>query len=97
MKYDPAKCWNKDMTLSRFQIVANALNTFMYVQEALLDNALFRATRYARSHAYAYVPVLPHNYNLLDFESSGEQIEATRTWAERSDSAPRQISDLPHF
>jgi predicted acylesterase/phospholipase RssA len=97
MKYDPTKKWNKKMPLSRFRIMVNALNTFMYVQEALLDNALFRATRYARSGAYAYVPVLPHNHNLLDFESGGEQIEATMAWAERSDSAPELISDLPRF
>jgi predicted acylesterase/phospholipase RssA len=97
MKYDPAKTWNKPMPLSNFQIMVNALNTFMYVQEALLDNALFRATRYAKSRAYSYIPVLPHNYNLLDFESGREQIEATKAWAEKPESEPAQIPELPKF
>ncbi len=92
MRYNPHKRWNKAPPLARFQIVASAMQSFLYYQEALLDSALYRAAGYASEAAYVYVPTLRYNYSLLDFESGGEQIDETEAWAERSDSRPQIIS-----
>jgi predicted acylesterase/phospholipase RssA len=88
MKYDPQKKWSKVPPLARFQIVANAVHSFLYYQEALLDSALCRAVLYASEGTYVYLPELPYNFSLLDFESGGEQIDETEAWAERRDSGP---------
>jgi predicted acylesterase/phospholipase RssA len=91
MKYDPRKKWNKVPPLTRFRIVATALHSFLYLQEALLENALLRAAAYARSTAYSYVPDLPYNVNPLDFESGREQLEATDRWARQEGSGPEPV------
>jgi predicted acylesterase/phospholipase RssA len=92
MKYDPRKKWNKTPPLARFRIVATAIQSFLYLQEALLENALLRAAAYARSAAYSYVPELPYNVNPLDFESGREQLEATSRWAESEQTGPERVA-----
>jgi predicted acylesterase/phospholipase RssA len=92
MKYDPRKKWNKTPPLARFRIVATAIQSFLYLQEALLENALLRAAAYARSAAYSYVPELPYNVNPLDFESGRDQLEATTEWAERDETGPAHVT-----
>jgi predicted acylesterase/phospholipase RssA len=91
MKYDPGKKWNRIPPLARFRIVATALHSFLYLQEALLESALLRAAVYARGVAYSYVPELPYNVNPLDFESGAEQLEATDRWARLEESRPQRV------
>ena len=65
--------------LQRFKIVQNAANTFNNLLQAAFFSGLSTASA-ARTPSFAYIPDLPVDFGVLDFDKGKQMYEMTKNW-----------------